>query len=83
MKAYVTGDENEIEIQIGEQNFSGDLFEASEDGDTPEVWEIDGLKLKSDPILCLSSLEALARRFLKKRKVAYDEIEVHSDSFDE
>lgn len=83
MKVQVTGDENEIEIQVGEQFFTGDLSELSEGDEGPEIWEVDGLELECEQILCLNDLEDLARQFLAARKINYNEIEVESDSFEE
>lgn len=83
MKAVVVGDENEIEIQVDGKTYSGDLQEMSEDEDGPEIWNIDGLLLEAEQILCLGSLESLARDFLEKRGIAYTEMTVSSDSFRE
>ncbi len=83
MKVCVAGDENEIQIEVGGKTYMGDLHEASVDDDGPEIWQIDGLLLETDQILCLNSLESLARDFLEQRGIQFDELSVSSDSFRE
>ncbi len=83
MKVLVIGDENEIQIQVDGKTYSGDLHEMSDDEDGPEIWNIDGVLIESEQILCLNGLESLAREFLEKRGIACSEMSVTSDSFKE
>lgn len=83
MKVQVEGDENEIEIRVGDKLYTGDLSSMSEDDTGPEIWEIDGLIIETEQILCLGDLEDLATEFLEQRKIDFDSIEVTSESFDE
>lgn len=83
MRATVVGDENEIRIEVDGVTYLGDLHEASEDDDGPEIWQIDGEMLETEAILCLTSLEDLAREFLERRGIAVTSLEVSSDSFRE
>jgi hypothetical protein len=55
----------------------------SDDEDGPEIWNIDGVLIESEQILCLNGLESLAREFLEKRGIACSEMSVTSDSFKE
>ena len=82
MQASVMGDENEIEIKVGNTVYSGELYEMSEDDDEgPEVWQIDGTKIETESIICKGSLEDLARSFLEARGIEVTSITVDSDSF--
>ncbi len=81
MDVQVTGDENEITIEVGDQTYAGDLHQMAEDDDGPETWQIDGEMLETDSIICLSGLEDLAREFLERRGIEFDSITVESDSF--
>ena len=83
MIATVMGDENEISIEVDGKTYSGDLHQASEDEDGPEIWQIDGEMLETEQILCLVSLEDLARDFFERRGIPVTEIRVSSDSFSE
>ena len=85
MNVSVCGDENEIQIQVGDKTFLGDLFQAADDPDDDgsEIWEIDGLQIETEQILCKASLEDLAREFLLRRSIPFSSITVTSDSFRE
>ncbi len=83
MKVQVEGDENEIEIRVGDKLYTGDLNTMSEDDSGTEIWEIDGLMIETEQILCLGDLEDLATEFLEQRTIGFTSIEVTSDSFDE
>jgi len=83
MIATVTGDENEISIEVGGVTYTGDLHEASEDDEGPEIWQIDGEMLETESILCLVGLEDLAREFLERRGIEVSGFDVRSESFRE
>ena len=80
---HVVGDENEIEITVGESTYTGDLHQMSDDEEGPEIWQIDGDKFEVEQILSRTDLADLARSFLEGRGISCDGITVDSESFDE